>query len=255
MYLIILEGRLMKCALPQSIRRVLDVGSGPGDWALAMGEAYPNTEIIATDISLFDTESVGICPPNVSFQIDDAQEEWTFHEPFDFIHVRGLGGGVSDWSFFYQQTYQHLAPGGLIQVADCALIANDFSMPNSPPNSYLSIYLAAISSAAEVAGFPRSFDHFRPAALEAAGFTDIRVYDTHIPVGTWPEDPLEKTLGKMTLIVLFEGLEASSMRLLTKYLGWSADDVIDLCEKVQLEILNSEGMGGLVKILVARKPR
>ncbi|EFE34038.1 uncharacterized protein ARB_06989 [Trichophyton benhamiae CBS 112371] len=255
MYLIILEGRLTKCALPQSIKRVLDVGSGPGDWALAMGDEFPNAEIIATDISVFDIQSVGICPPNVSFQIDDAQGEWTFNEPFDFIHVRGLGGGISDWSLFYQQAYQHLAPGGFIQVADSALLTGDITLPNSPPNSYLSIYLGALGSAAEMAGYPRSFNHLRSAAFEAAGFTDIRIYDTNIPVGTWPTDPQEKTLGKMTLIVLFESLEATSMRLLTKYLGWTAEEVIDLCKKVQLEILASEGMGGLVKIVVARKPQ
>lgn len=255
MYLIILEGRLTKCALPQSIKRVLDVGSGPGDWALAMGDEFPNAEIIATDISVFDIQSVGICPPNVSFQIDDAQGEWTFNEPFDFIHVRGLGGGISDWALFYQQAYQHLAPGGFIQVADSALLTGDITLPNAPPNSYLSIYLGALGSAAEMAGYPRSFNHLRSAAFEAAGFTDIRIYDTNIPVGTWPADPQEKTLGKMTLIVLFESLEATSMRLLTKYLGWTAEEVIDLCKKVQLEILASEGMGGLVKIVVARKPQ
>ncbi|GBF63711.1 meiotic recombination protein [Trichophyton mentagrophytes] len=209
MYLIILEGRLTKCALPQSIKRILDVGSGPGDWALAMGDEFPNAEIIATDISVFDTKSVGICPPNVSFQIDDAQGEWTFNEPFDFIHVRGLGGGISDWSLFYQQAYQHLAPGGFIQVADSALLTGGLTLPNSPPNSYLSIYLGALGSAAEMAGFSRSFDHLRSATFEAAGFTDIRTYDTNIPVGTWPADPQEKTLGKMTLIVLFESLEAT----------------------------------------------
>ncbi|OAL69374.1 hypothetical protein A7D00_6493 [Trichophyton violaceum] len=209
MYLIILEGRLTKCALPQSIKRVLDVGSGPGDWALAMGDEFPNAEIIATDISVFDIQSVGICPPNVSFQIDDAQGEWTFNEPFDFIHVRGLGGGISDWALFYQQAYQHLAPGGFIQVADSALLTGDITLPNAPPNSYLSIYLGALGSAAEMAGHPRSFNHLRSAAFEAAGFTDIRIYDTNIPVGTWPADPQEKTLGKMTLIVLFESLEAT----------------------------------------------
>ena len=55
-------------------------------------------------------------PPNLSFQIDDVQQDWTFPEAsFDFIHVRYMHGALSDWPRFYEQMYKFLKPGGWFQ--------------------------------------------------------------------------------------------------------------------------------------------
>ncbi|WEW56481.1 hypothetical protein PRK78_001926 [Emydomyces testavorans] len=249
LYLLALDGHLTQIPLPESPSRILDLGSGPGDWAIAIGEEYPEAEIIATDISVFDAQSVSIAPPNVYFQIDDAEGKWTFHEPFDFIHVRGLARAIVDWPHLYQQAFDHLKPGGAIQITD-----GNLSSTSSPPNSYLNIFISALHSAAEVAGYIPGFEHLRPSALAAAGFEDIRTREIEVPIGTWPTDPKKKTMGKMALIVLLEGLEAMSMRLLTKYTGWKAEDVIDLCEKVKVEIVSSQGAFGTARVVVARKP-
>ncbi|KAK2749868.1 hypothetical protein FQN57_005284 [Myotisia sp. PD_48] len=253
-YLMLLEGQLTKIPLPSSTSRILDIGSGTGDWAMAMGEDYPAAEIIATDISVLDSRAISIGPPNVYFQIDDAEGEWTYTEPFDFIHVRGLGGAIASWSDFYRQVYHHLKPGGILQIADTDFTANSLNLSNSAPNSYLSILTAAVHSASEVSGYPRNLNHLALATLTEAGFVDVRTFDIQAPIGTWPEDPRDKTLGKMALIVLLEGIEASSMRLLTKYIGWSADEVIDLCEKVKAELVSNDGMTGSVRLVVAKKP-
>jgi len=48
-----------------------------------MADAFPSAEVIGTDISPTQPSWV---PPNLSFQIDDAQLDWTFKEEyFDFI--------------------------------------------------------------------------------------------------------------------------------------------------------------------------
>ncbi|EEP79319.1 conserved hypothetical protein [Uncinocarpus reesii 1704] len=239
LYLCALDGELTPYPLPDSLSRVLDLGAGSGDWAIAIGEEYPDVEVIATDISLFDPQSVSIAPPNVYFQIDDADGKWTFHEPFDFIHIRDLSRAISDWPTLYQQAFEHLQPGGFIQISDGNLSANSL-----PPNSYFNIFISAIRSATEVAGYIPELEHLRPSALAAAGFENIRTYDIEVPIGTWPTEPKRKTMGKMALIVLLEGLEAMSLRLLTKYIGWTAEDVLDLCEKVKMEIVNCEGAPG-----------
>ena len=31
--------------------KILDVGTGTGDWAMAMGDEYPDAEVIGTDIA------------------------------------------------------------------------------------------------------------------------------------------------------------------------------------------------------------
>lgn len=249
LYLFVLDGHLTKIPLPESSSRVLDLGAGPGDWAIAFGEENPDVEIIATDIGVFDPQSMSIAPPNVTFQLDDAEGKWTFHEAFDFIHVRDLGQAIADWPRLFRQAFEHLKPGGIIQLID-----GDLSTISFPPNSYFNIYVSALRAAGEAAGYLSGFGHLRPSALAAAGFEDINTYDIEVPIGTWPGDPKLKTTGKMALIVLLESMEALSLRLLTRYTGWKAEDVIDLCEKVKMEIVCSKGQKGTVRILVARKP-
>lgn len=251
---------------------ILDVGTGPGDWAIEMSGRYPNARIIATDITVFDDALGDIILPNISFQLDDARGGWTYHEPFDLIHLRGLIGAFQDWRVIYKQAFRHLKPGGYIEVADVDLDSVSFSQRHrqrhrqknakaaaadgqEPDNSYLCIFSAAMQSAARAAGYPRDFNHLRPPALLMAGFTDVHVaVDRPVPVGLWPDDPDEKTLGKMVLIALLEGLEAYSLRQLTTWGNWAPEDVIDLCSKVKAELVSSRCLTMRARVVTARKP-
>lgn len=103
-----------------------------------MADAFPSAEIIGTDIA--PTQPSWI-PPNVSFQIDDAQLEWTFPEnSFDFIHVRYMHGAIDDWHKFYAQMYRALKPGGWFQHIEpnielrCANPAVPFGDDQSVPS-------------------------------------------------------------------------------------------------------------------------
>ncbi|KAF9884270.1 hypothetical protein FE257_001945 [Aspergillus nanangensis] len=252
-YLIMLDGKVTAVPLAKPNPRILDVGTGPGDWAIEMSGLYPNATIIASDIGVFDGGLGNIDLPNVSFQLDDARGEWTYHEPFDLIHLRGLSGAFENWHLIYQQAFKHLAPGGYIEIADEDPAADTVSFPNSE-DSYLRIYASAMRSAADESGYARDLNHLHPKVLSAAGFVDIRVLERTIPIGLWPEDPHEKTLGKMALIAFLEGLEAYSLRQLTATGKWSVDQVRDLCEKVKEELLTADQMTARVRIVTARKP-
>lgn len=252
--LILLDGNLINVPLAKKTARILDIGTGPGDWAIEMSAAYPGATIIATDIGVFDG-GLGstIDLPNVSFQLDDARDEWTYHEPFDLIHLRGLAGAFSDWASIYKQAFRHLTPGGYIEITDADPAADSITFPDSG-DSYLGIYASAMRSAAEASGHPRDLCHLVPDVLTKAGFSDVRIIERTIPVGLWPEGPREKTLGKMALIALLEGLEAYSMRHLTMTGNWTEDGVRDLCEKVKMELLATGRMACRVKTVTARKP-
>lgn len=47
-------------------------------------------------------------PPNCVFEVDDVLREWTWKEPFDFIHMRLMCGALSDegWEQLYKQIYE-----------------------------------------------------------------------------------------------------------------------------------------------------
>ncbi|OKL62178.1 hypothetical protein UA08_02763 [Talaromyces atroroseus] len=253
--LVMLDGGLTTAPLPpHGPKRVLDIGTGPGDWAVEMGQLYPDADIIATDIGIFDGGPAILGLPNVHFQLDDAEEAWAYHEPFDLIHFRGLSGAFRDWHAVYEQAFKHLTPGGYIEVVESDPAANIVTSPNPDPHSYYNILASAMRSAADSLGFPRSRDHMEPSVLKSVGFVNIAVHDVTVPVGMWSQDPRESTLGKMVLIACLEGLEARSLRQLTAIGKWTADEVRDLCEKVKLETITSEGSTMSVRFVTARKP-
>jgi len=46
----------------------------------------------------------------VSFQIDDAESDWTFaKESFDLIHIRHLNGGIKDWGKLIRQSFGYVS--------------------------------------------------------------------------------------------------------------------------------------------------
>lgn len=65
---------------------ILDLGTGTGIWAIETADKLPSATVIGTDIAAVQPEWV---PPNCAFQIDDAEDDWTFPaEYFDFVHNR-----------------------------------------------------------------------------------------------------------------------------------------------------------------------
>ncbi|TGJ83476.1 hypothetical protein E0Z10_g5295 [Xylaria hypoxylon] len=72
----------------QPPKRVLDLATGTGMWAIEMAEEFESSMVVGTDLSPIQPEYV---PPNVHFYIHDARlDEWWWLDPFDYIHVREI---------------------------------------------------------------------------------------------------------------------------------------------------------------------
>lgn len=52
LYLMIFGGELYRAPLPHRLNRVLDIGCGTGKWAFDFADTRPQTEVIATDLSV-----------------------------------------------------------------------------------------------------------------------------------------------------------------------------------------------------------
>ncbi|KEF59583.1 uncharacterized protein A1O9_04428 [Exophiala aquamarina CBS 119918] len=97
------DDALFLAPLVDYIQKVLDVGTGTGLWAEAFAEEFPSAQVLGTDLSPIQTSWPVV---NYKFEIDDAEQDWTFSEnSFDYIHIRGLLGCVQNWAKLYAQCY------------------------------------------------------------------------------------------------------------------------------------------------------
>jgi hypothetical protein len=44
-------------------------------------------------------------PPNLQFEIDDLEKEWTFSRKFDYIYCQLMIGAIQDWPRLFNQSF------------------------------------------------------------------------------------------------------------------------------------------------------
>jgi len=101
-----------------------------------IGSEFHSTKLVSIRPRLSEftvTRSLLRVPPNVKFQIDDVEADWAYppNEPFDFIRLRAMGGSIANWPRLFKQAYDHLLPGGWIELSDFEAWAStdDGSLP------------------------------------------------------------------------------------------------------------------------------
>ena len=132
-----LGGRLFRAPITVSPERVLDFGTGAiylsfrmlamaeayltcpgtGIWAVDFADEFPEATVVGPDLSPIQPDLV---PPNLHFYVDDVESDWVYdsHEAFDFIHGRSMGGSISNWERLCAQAFEHLKPGGWIELQE-----------------------------------------------------------------------------------------------------------------------------------------
>jgi hypothetical protein len=106
-----------------------------------------------------------------------------------------------------------------------------------PPDSFTRKWLDELHRTANLIGL--DIDHIEkvPEELAAAGFTNIKIVQKHVPVGTWPKDKSLKTIGRIFREqFLASALEAYSLKLLCEVGNWSLNEYEVLCAHVRREV-------------------
>src|SRR5579875_1408856 len=163
------------------VRRVLDIGCGPGGWVLALAAAYPSMEIVGFDISetmiryAFAQARVhGLT--NVSFEVMDARQPLAFQDAsFDLINARWIFAFMdqASWRSLIAECWRLLPPGGLLRLSEPEL-----TVTNSPAFQTLMGYfyeaLARLKRTFSVDGHSSGVPSLLGKLLQEAGFVAIR---------------------------------------------------------------------------------
>ncbi|KAI9733115.1 MAG: hypothetical protein M1834_003662 [Cirrosporium novae-zelandiae] len=252
LWLIALDGKLHLAPISQDIKTALDIATGTGIWALDFADQYPECKVIGTDLSPIQPT---LNLPNCSFIVQDSHEEvWNYDHKFDFIHSRMVLFGWRDWSRYFRQAYKNLNPGGWLEI-------QEFSFPFECPDGSCSIEDPAIrwtqlvvEAAAKNGVNLRAFKDWG-RQMQEAGFVDIHYKALRFPVNPWGKGKKAKLMGRLGLRDALNGCSGITMRPLTKFLGWTPEEVDELVEAAKEQMLDRNIHVFMpIYVLYARKP-
>ncbi|KXH38641.1 hypothetical protein CNYM01_08728 [Colletotrichum nymphaeae SA-01] len=213
-------------------KRVLDIGTGSGIWAMDFADEHPESEVLGVDLSPIQPTFV---PPNVRFEIDDIEEAWAFCKPFDYIHSRLMTSSIGDWQEYIQKCFDNLNPNGYLELNEVDLYckSDDGTLAD---DSALNRFSKLWGEAAVIFGHAFQDNTALKDLMAKAGFVDITVQVFKWPSNPWPLDAKHKELGFWNLDNSVAGLEGFMLGALTRAHKWTKDEVTVFATEVRNEM-------------------
>ncbi|PYH40229.1 class I SAM-dependent methyltransferase [Aspergillus saccharolyticus JOP 1030-1] len=277
-YLMLMGGELYNAPI-KNPQKVLDLGTGTGNWAIDFADSHPGAMVVGNDLSPIQPSWV---PPNVDFFVDDYEADWLEKlNAYDFIHSRNLAGYdpyprpplhlphpyshpsahtinparcVMDWHRLIRQAYDHLKPGGYLELQESAVWAwsDDGTLTMDSP---LMEYLMALNDAGHMIGRELNIYIDLKPWLLAHGFEDVHEQTYILPFSPWPQDPRLREIGRVQAAMVEKAVEAYGLRLCTQVLGWSQDRTRIMQSLVRQQLKDrSQHSYTKIKVVYGRKP-
>jgi hypothetical protein len=122
-----------------------------------------------------------------------------------------------------RQSFDHLEPGGYLEMQDGFFPMRYIGEP--PVDSDIYKWNELIVEGARRARHPCTEASQYAQWMREIGFVDVVEKDFYWPSSTWAKGKHLKRIALLFQEDMLNGLEGISMRILTKAMGWSAEEV------------------------------
>ncbi|KAK4191993.1 S-adenosyl-L-methionine-dependent methyltransferase [Podospora australis] len=211
----LLHGKLFLAPIGTSPHKIIDLGTGFGEWAMEMGELFPGAKVTGVDLSPIQPLWL---PPNVEFIVDDIEDEWVHDRDYDFAHFRFTNTVLKDNEGVFDKILhtRNLKPGGWVEIQDIypKVGSDDNTMPEDYPPKKFYTTLGPVLK--ELYGFDLSILENLPERLQRMGFINVERKVFHMPLGEWPRDKYLRMLGGYFREVFLDFVAAMAQRPLVE---------------------------------------
>ena len=157
-----------------TISSVLDLGCGSAVWTAAVAASFPDATVVGVDITP-PVRDFGL--KNLTILSGNVEKQWAFADKqrslYDLITIRVLAVAIQDWTSLIQRSFEHLKPGGWIEIPDVTMgIFSDAFDWRDESSPFMRLWQCFRKVAAS-SGVDSNANQKRIPVLAAAGFTNI----------------------------------------------------------------------------------
>ncbi|CAI7598119.1 unnamed protein product [Penicillium glandicola] len=230
-YLMILKGELFQAPI-KNPKRVLDLGTGTGLWAMEYAEV----------------------PPNCRFEIDDFEQPWSYSKPFDYIHGRELEGSIRDHDVLFKQALDNLNPNGWFEIASFDVNTYSDDGTHLGATNFL-LAIKHMHEASRMFGKDMTSSLSWKERMEKVGFVNVKEDIYKLPQSPWPKDPKLKELGRYHQLNMLEAMPTYSYALFSRVLGWTRAEIEGLLTGIRMELRDtSYHLYTKLRVVYGQKP-